>query len=188
MKIIPGMIFAIFYNSYYPKLKIMIKRNIQQIFLLLTVVLMVSLVSCDPSKKFEKEESVKIQDYLSSNSNLNFVLKTSGLYYLEVQAGSGQLPVKLDTVYTKFTAKFLDGTIFDTNVGTPDSLISILGEGWPLSGYDEGIAYMKVGGKAILLLPSKLAYGSYGSYPYIQGYTPLLLDVELVKVKAGPGK
>ncbi len=51
------MIFAIIFNSYYPKLKTMIKRNIQTIFLLLTVVLIVSLISCDPAKKYEKEEA-----------------------------------------------------------------------------------------------------------------------------------
>jgi FKBP-type peptidyl-prolyl cis-trans isomerase FkpA len=47
---------------------------------------------------------------------------------------------------------------------------------------------MKEGGQALLLLPSNLAYGKSGYYPYIQGYTPLLFDVELVRVKAGPGK
>ena len=166
----------------------MIKRNIQTVLLFLTVVLIVLLVSCNPSKKYEDEEKVKIQAYLDNNSTLNFVLKPSGLYYLEVQAGTGRLPVKPDTVYTKYTAKFLDGTVFDKNVGTTDTLISILGDEWLLPGYDEGISYMREGGKAIFLLPSKLAYGSYGSYPYIQGYTPLLFDVELVKVKAGPGK
>ena len=166
----------------------MIKKNSQTILVLLVAILMLSLGSCDPARKYEKEESAKIQNYLSSNSNLNFVLKPSGLYYFEVEAGSGRLPVKHDTVYTKFTGKLLDGTIFGTNVGEPDSLISLLGEGWPFSGFDEGITYMREGGKAMFLIPSKLAYGSYGYYPYISGYTPLLLDVELVKVKAGTGK
>jgi FKBP-type peptidyl-prolyl cis-trans isomerase len=47
---------------------------------------------------------------------------------------------------------------------------------------------MKEGGKSTLLIPSELAYGTYGRYPYIQGYTPLLFAIELVKVKAGPGE
>lgn len=166
----------------------MIKKNIQTILLFLTVVLMISLVSCDPAKKYEKEERSKVQEYLSNNSNLNFVLKPSGLYYLEVQPGAGRLAVSHDTAFVKYTGKFLDGTAFDTNVGEPDSLVFPVNENWILSGLDEGITFMNEGGKAIFLLPSELAYGKTGAYPYIKGYTPLLFEVELVKVKAGPGK
>jgi FKBP-type peptidyl-prolyl cis-trans isomerase len=166
----------------------MIKRNIQTVLLLLTVVLMVSLVSCDPAKKYEKEESIKIQDYINININQNFVLKPSGLYYQEVTAGTGRIPVKHDTAYVKYTGKFLDGTVFDTNVGLSDSLIFPVDEGWLITGFDEGITLMRERGKAIFLLPSKLAYGPAGSYPYIPGYSPMLFEVELVKVKAGPGK
>jgi len=46
---------------------------------------------------------------------------------------------------------------------------------------------MDEGGKATLLIPSKLAYGTSGYYT-IPGYTPLLYDVQLVKVIPGPGK
>jgi FKBP-type peptidyl-prolyl cis-trans isomerase len=41
---------------------------------------------------------------------------------------------------------------------------------------------MREGGKALFLMPSKLAYGSAGYYS-IPGYTPLLFEVDLVKVK-----
>jgi FKBP-type peptidyl-prolyl cis-trans isomerase len=47
---------------------------------------------------------------------------------------------------------------------------------------------MRAGGKALLLIPSKLAYGSTGDYYYVGGYTPLLIDVALVRVKPGSGK
>ncbi len=40
---------------------------------------------------------------------------------------------------------------------------------------------MKEGGKAILLIPSSLAYGPYGQNS-IPGYTPLLFEVELIDV------
>jgi len=165
----------------------MIKKNNQTILLFLTAILLMSLGSCNPARKYEKEESAKIQDYLINNSNLNFVLKPSGLYYLEVEAGSGRLAVKHDTAYVKYAAKFLDGTVFDTNVGKTDTLIFPVNEGWLISGFDEGITYMKEGGKAMFLIPSKLAYGSSGYY-IIDGYTPLLYDVELVHVKPGPVK
>lgn len=165
----------------------MIKKNIQTILILITVLLMISLVSCNPGSQYEKEEKNQIQDYLSKNSSLKFELKPSGLYYLEVLAGTGRIPVKHDTAYVKYTAMFLDGSVFDTNVGLADTLSFPVDEGWMILGFDEGITYMKQGGKATLLIPSKLAYGPTG-YSIIGGYTPLLFDIELVSVKPGPGK
>jgi FKBP-type peptidyl-prolyl cis-trans isomerase len=165
----------------------MIKRNNQTIFLFITAVLLMSLGSCNPARKYEKEESAKIQEYLSNNINLNFVLKPSGLYYLEVVAGLGRLAATHDTAYLFYSGKFLSGTVFDTNAGTTDTLVRPVNEGWLITGFDEGITYMREGGKAMFLIPSKLAYGASGFY-FINGYTPLLYDVELVRIKPGPGK
>lgn len=165
----------------------MMRRNVQPVLLYLTTVLVITLVSCDPAKKYEKEETLKIESYLNSNKNLNFELKPSGLYYLEVQAGTGRMPVAHDTAFVKYSGKFLDGSVFDTNVGKPDSLKFPVAEGWLIYGFDEGITFMKEGGISMFLVPSKLAYGPSGYY-IIEGYTPLLYDVELVKVKPGPVK
>ncbi len=63
----------------------------------------------------------------------------------------------------------------------------LVAEGYLIAGFDEGILYMKEGGKARFLIPSSLAYGP-GGYYTIPGYTPLLFDVELVKVAPGPSK
>ena len=165
----------------------MIRKKYQLIFVLTVGLFMVLLASCNPSKKYEREEKAEIQNYLNSNPNLNFVLKPSGLYYLEVEAGSGLPAETHDTAYVMYTGKFLNGSVFDTNVGTDDTLFFPVNEGYLIQGFDEGITYMREGGKSIFLLPSALAYGSSGTY-YIQGYTPILFDVELVLVKPGPPK
>lgn len=144
--------------------------------------LMVLIVSCDPSAKYEREEETKIQNYLNANPSQNFELKPSGLYYLDVVVGTGLTPQNLDTAYVWYTIKFLDGQVWDTNVGTTDTLRFLVNAGVYPAGFEEGISYMKEGGKALLLTPSKLAYGAAGSY-YIPGYTPLLFDVELIKIK-----
>lgn len=165
----------------------MVKKFISGLNLLFVVVLMITLVSCDPGRKFEKQEEDEIAAYLSINNTLNFVKKPSGLYYFEVVAGTGRAAATHDTAYLKYTAKFLDGTVFDTNVGKADSLIFPINEGWMIAGFDEGVTYMNQGGKAMFLVPSKLAYGTTGYY-IIEGYTPLLFDVELVRVKPGPAR
>jgi FKBP-type peptidyl-prolyl cis-trans isomerase FkpA len=163
----------------------MIKKNNQTILLVLMAILMISLGSCDHTGKYEKEQNEKIQEFISKNSNLNFVLKPSGLYYLEVLKGSGPSPVTNDTAYVKYTGKFLDGTTFESNVGTRDTLIYLVGY-LNIPGFDEGVTYMRVGGKAIFLIPSNLGYGNTGYY--FPAYTPVLYDAELVKLVAGPGK
>jgi FKBP-type peptidyl-prolyl cis-trans isomerase len=103
-----------------------------------------------------------------------------------VLLGTGPAPVTHDTAYVIYTGSFLDGTVFDSNVGKAN-LIFPVDEGVLIQGFDEGVLYMKQGGKAQFLIPSSLGYGTQGYYS-IGGYTPLLYDVELVLVKPGPGK
>jgi len=162
--------------------------NKKLVFGLFTMALIITLVSCNPSKKYEKEEQAMIDNYLNSNPTLNFVQKESGLYFCSVQEGTGIMPVLHDTVSVKYTGSFLSGQVFDTNVGTPDSLTFPCLEGWMIDGFDEGISYLKQGGKAIILCPSWLAYGKAGRYGFVSGYTPLLFEIELVKVKKSSGK
>lgn len=159
---------------------------------LITVVVLSALIvltveSCDPAKKYEKQERENIDKYLTDNPTIDFQLKPSGMYYHELVAGTGIMPVKHDTAYVKYTGKFLNGTIFDTNVGKTDTLKVPVDEGWLIAGFDEGITYMKTGGKATFLIPSSLGYGP-SQYYSIPGYSTLLFDVELVKVKRGPAK
>lgn len=154
-------------------------KNFRTFLLLLTVLLLGSLVACDPSKKYQKEEDESIENFLSTASNQNFELQSSGLYYNEVLAGTGIMAVLGDSAYVRYSGKFLDGYTFDTNVSKPTPYGFIVGQN--ISGFDEGIMLMKAGGKAIVVLPSKLAYGSVGTYG-ISGYTPLMFEIELLKV------
>jgi FKBP-type peptidyl-prolyl cis-trans isomerase len=155
---------------------------------LLAGLILLAAQACNPSRKYEKEEQAMIDSYLHNNPNLAFEQKASGLYICQVTEGTGGYPVKDDTAYVKYTGKFLDGTIFDSNVSTSDSLVFPVLAGWLIEGFDEGVTYMKTGGKSILLIPSWLAYGTSGLYGFISGYTPLIFDLELVKIKKGPGK
>jgi FKBP-type peptidyl-prolyl cis-trans isomerase len=163
----------------------MIKRNSRPIFLLLIVFIIISFGSCNPAGKFERTERKKIQEYLGSHSELNFDLKPSGLYYLETVPGTGISPVAYDSAFVRYTGKLLDGYVFDSNIS--GALYGFI-VGQNITGFDEGVTLMKVGGKSTLLIPSELAYGPMGSYPYISGYTPILFDIELIKVKRAVAK
>ena len=74
------------------------------------------------------------------------------------------------------------GSQFDTSIGkTPFSFA--LGAGRVISGWDRGVAGMRVGGVRRLTLPPELAYGSAGSPPTIPPNATLVFEVELLNVQ-----
>jgi FKBP-type peptidyl-prolyl cis-trans isomerase FkpA len=136
------------------------------------------------TKKYEKEEEQLILDYLAKHSDQDWVNKSSGLYYLETLAGTGPAVEVHDTAFIFYTAKYLNGNTFDTNVGSTDTLIAPVREGYLIEGFDEGVSYMSEGGKSLILVPSYLGYGQSGWY--FPAYTPILFEAHLVKVIQGP--
>jgi FKBP-type peptidyl-prolyl cis-trans isomerase FkpA len=75
----------------------------------------------------------------------------------------------------------LRGAQFDSSVGrTPFSFV--LGAGQVISGWDQGLAGMKVGGLRRLVIPPSLAYGDTRSGPIPPNAT-LLFEIELIAVE-----
>lgn len=103
----------------------------------------------------------------------------SGLYYIETLAGTGEEPLPLSGVSVHYTGMLLDSTIFDTSIGgSPISFT--LGAEQVIPGWDEGIALMKKGGKATLIIPHTLGYGVIGSGTVVPPKAYLVFDVELL--------
>jgi FKBP-type peptidyl-prolyl cis-trans isomerase len=107
----------------------------------------------------------------------------SGLEYNEIEAGTGAQAVAGKTVKVHYTGKFPDGKVFDSSVSRGEPLEFKLGAGRVIKGWDEGIALMKVGGKAQLVIPPQLGYGERGAGGVIPPNATLVFDVELVAVK-----
>eukprot|EP00808_Paulinella_micropora_P018646 g53571.t1 len=62
-----------------------------------------------------------------------------------------------------------------------------LGAGDVIAGWDLGLVGMRQGGKRNLLIPAHLAYGAQGAPPDIPPNSPLVFEVELLKMKFGKG-
>jgi FKBP-type peptidyl-prolyl cis-trans isomerase len=139
------------------------------------------LASCSSDEILTPEqENQKIEEYISSKK-LTVTEKTStGLRYILTKANAaGAKLVKGQSVTVGYAGRLLSDKQFDAGTFT-----FTLGVGQVVSGFDEGIAKMKIGEKATLIFPSVLGYGSSGSGSgSIPGYSPLIFDIEVISAK-----
>ncbi|WP_417885593.1 peptidylprolyl isomerase [Zunongwangia sp.] len=124
----------------------------------------------------------------------------SGLAIYLIKQGDGPKPKVGQKIGVNYEGYFTDGSIFDTNVKSLSKEFNIYNEhrdqqaGYaPLSieygpeapmiaGFTEGLQEMKVGDKAILFIPSHLAYGERGRGP-IKPNTDLVFIVEITEIQ-----
>jgi FKBP-type peptidyl-prolyl cis-trans isomerase len=97
----------------------------------------------------------------------------------DTQVGTGATAKDGDTLVVNYTGKLADGTVFDKSK-TPFEFM--LGGGQVISGWDQGLLGMKVGGKRTLTIPPDLGYGAQGQGPIPPNAT-LVFDVELISIK-----
>ncbi len=140
----------------------------------------------------EANEMVILAKYLEDN-NITTEPTESGLIFISKKKGTGKQAVAGKKVKVNYEGMFLDGKYFDTSVEEAAKANGIynpqrpygpfdfdLGAGQVIKGWDEGIAMMKEGGKARLIIPSKIAYGA-APRPGAP-FSTLIFDVELVEV------
>ena len=118
-------------------------------------------------------------EYLKKN-NITQSPTTSGLIVVMNQEGSGEKPQNGQKVTVHYTGYLTDGTKFDSSVDRGEPFSFSLGVGQVIKGWDEGIALLKPGAKAKLIIPSSIGYGArnMGSIP---PFSTLIFDVELIK-------
>lgn len=107
----------------------------------------------------------------------------SGLVYQSLREGSGASPKASDTVVVHYRGSFPDGREFDSSYGRGQPAEFPLGRVIPC--WTEGVQRMKPGGKARLVCPPAIAYGSRGAGGVIPPDATLHFEVELVSVRAG---
>jgi len=135
------------------------------------------------SAQKENEETSVIKKYIKDNNIVPTTTLSNGLIYVEKLAGTGPKPLDGKKVKVHYTGKLLNGTIFDSSVERGEPIEFALGRRNVIEGWDLGIALMNVGGKATLIIPSKLAYKDRGKGDIIPPFSPLVFDVELVEAE-----
>lgn len=108
------------------------------------------------------------------------VQTASGLVYHELVAGTGAHPLATNSVTVHYEGSFTDGRVFDSSIKRGEPTTFTLGQVIP--GWIEGLQLMKPGGKARLVIPGELGYGTKG-YGNIPPNATLIFEIELLNIQ-----
>ncbi len=106
----------------------------------------------------------------------------SGLKYMVMEEGTGKQAVSGKPVKVLYYGMLTNGKKFDDSFERGTPIPFTLGIGQVIQGWDEGIALLKEGDKAVLFIPSDLGYGETGAGADIPPNAELVFYVELVAV------
>jgi peptidylprolyl isomerase len=103
----------------------------------------------------------------------------------DIKVGDGESPKPGQTVTVNYTGWLWkngkEGLEFDSSRKHGKPVEFKLGR--VIEGWNQGLSTMKVGGKRILYIPSKLGYGPMGNPPDIPPNSDLKFEIELLGVR-----
>lgn len=110
-------------------------------------------------------------------------LTPDGLYYHDLAVGTGAEARLNKRVRIHYNGWHPDGGLFDSSLAREEPFEFVLGHREVIRGWEIGVRGMRVGGRRILVIPPKLAYGSRGLSGAIEGNATLVFEVQLLDVK-----
>ena len=87
----------------------------------------------------------------------------SGLIYVITRRTTGRPPLAGETVVVNYTGLLGSGVKFDSSLDRGQPFEFKLGAGRVIKGWDEGIAKLRIGEQATLIIPPHLGYGVKGA-------------------------
>ena len=136
--------------------------------------LMTRAVELSPESIANKKAGEAYMEQLRKDKSFKFT--KSGLAYKVLKKGKGKNFTEDDVVNTIYVGKHLDGTVFDSSEGEPMPFSSDP----VIPGFSEMLQLMKPGSKAIVVIPSNLAYGASGAGGLIGPNETLIFEIETV--------
>ena len=137
--------------------------------------------SIEMNQRIALKEKLNIAMYLEHRKMLKMQQTGSGLYYGIYKSTQGDSAKTGMEAGVRYVITFLNG---DTCYVTPkDEIVYFKIDKTDIeTGVQEGIKKMKEGEKAVFIIPSHLAHGITGDNNKIPPITPLVIDIELLKL------
>ena len=129
-----------------------------------------------------KEEPKRIAKYIKDN-NITEKPQPSGLYYIEKQTGDGDSVQEGDLVAVHYSIYNLDNQLIESSYDYGQPLPFVYGGDQMIAGIEEAVGYMRVGGKARIIVPSRLGFGDVTIDESLPANTPLVIDLEFVDLQ-----
>ncbi|MDA3892419.1 MAG: FKBP-type peptidyl-prolyl cis-trans isomerase [Salinivirgaceae bacterium] len=107
----------------------------------------------------------------------------NGMYFITLLEGTGKPVEAGDLVTVNYEGRFLNGKFFDSTNKRNQPFEFVYGsEMQVIGGIEEAIGRMREGERALIILPSELAWGEKGSSTgIIPPFTSVIYEVELIK-------
>ena len=135
--------------------------------------------------KFKQVELFVNNTYQLLKSNpesLSIEQTSSGLKYIIHEQGHGEQFESHETVEIHYYGLLLaDGSLFDNSFEADLLFRFELGADQVIRGFNEGVALLRKGSKATLIIPYALAYGRKGDAPTIPKSADLIYYIEVPK-------
>ena len=129
-----------------------------------------------------QEESKIIAKYVKDN-NIKENPYASGLYYIPIQEGIGDSVQIGDLVSVHYSIYNIEGQLIESSYDYAQPLPFVYGDNQMISGIEEAVGYMKIGGKARIIVPSRLGFGDIKIDDNLPANSILIVDLELVEIQ-----
>ena len=116
-----------------------------------------------------------------------YLILISNLYAVEIEIlsddpGIGKKIVNHSWVQIEYTGLFVNGEVFDTNVGKDKPLVVQIGMREVIPGFEQGIIGTNKGTIRKIKIPPELAYGKKGSGNIIPPNADLIFEFKIIDV------
>jgi FKBP-type peptidyl-prolyl cis-trans isomerase len=119
--------------------------------------------------------------FLEQNQHNEGVIVTkSGLQYKILVQGNSKNPTTRSRVTIDYQGKHADNSVFDSTFNDEPLVLSLRKT---IKGWKEGLQFIGEGGRIVLFVPSRLAYGRKGAPPSIARNETLIFIIDLLEVE-----
>ena len=120
------------------------------------------------------------RDFLEQNQHAEGVVVTkSGLQYKVLAPGNDKRAGKRSEVTVNYQGKHIDNTVFDSTFNDEPMKLRL---NRVIKGWSEGLQLIGEGGRILLYVPSKLAYGRDGAQGVIGRNETLFFIIDLIEI------